>query len=132
MAFVSGRTITAQLCYVTTVITMESLSNTWSKHDILCCAVQVEDFMLWDLDKVALIISSSEEYKPNVNLVVIDFLIRHGCITPEEPGRSCWLTGIQLAESCCGSNHHCLLCKQSCCLAVMDSAISFDTSHLKN
>eukprot|EP00879_Flechtneria_rotunda_P013380 GHRR01013970.1.p1 GENE.GHRR01013970.1~~GHRR01013970.1.p1 ORF type:complete len:379 (+),score=64.49 GHRR01013970.1:372-1508(+) len=47
---------------------------------------EVEDFMLWDLDKVALIISSSEEYKPNVNLVVIDFLIRHGCITPEEPG----------------------------------------------
>lgn len=51
-----------------------------------CTVLQVEEFMLWDLDRVAGVISGSDDYKPNCCLVIIDFLIRHGCITPEEPG----------------------------------------------
>lgn len=47
---------------------------------------EVEEFMLWDLEKVAAVIVESQEYKPNCCLVVIDFLIRHGYVTPEEPG----------------------------------------------
>eukprot|EP00775_Hariotina_reticulata_P008480 gene8480-8662_t len=47
---------------------------------------EVEEFMLWDLEKVAAVIVGSQEYKPNCCLVVIDFLIRHGYVTPEEPG----------------------------------------------
>jgi hypothetical protein len=50
------------------------------------CSAQVEEFMLWDLERVAGVISGSEEYKPNCCLVIIDFLIRHGYLTPEEPG----------------------------------------------
>lgn len=50
------------------------------------CGVQVEEFMLWDLERVAGVISGSQEYKPNCCLVIIDFLVRHGYITPEEPG----------------------------------------------
>lgn len=47
---------------------------------------EVEEFMLWDLDRVAGVISGSQEYKPNCCLVIIDFLVRHGYLTPEEPG----------------------------------------------
>eukprot|EP00877_Chromochloris_zofingiensis_P004791 jgi/Chrzof1/14312/Cz08g32180.t1 len=47
---------------------------------------EVEQFMLWDLDKVAAVISNTQDYKPNCCLVVIDFLIRHGYIQPDQPG----------------------------------------------
>jgi hypothetical protein len=50
------------------------------------CLLQVEEFMLWDLQQVASVISSSMQYKPNCCLVVIDFLVRHGLIAPEEAG----------------------------------------------
>jgi hypothetical protein len=48
--------------------------------------MQVEEFMLWDMQKVASVISSSTEYKPNCCLVIIDFLVRHGLLAPEEGG----------------------------------------------
>jgi hypothetical protein len=47
---------------------------------------QVEEFMLWDMLKVASVISSSTEYKPNCCLVIIDFMVRHGLVAPEESG----------------------------------------------
>jgi hypothetical protein len=46
----------------------------------------VQEFMLWDLERVAAVVSGSDEYKPNCCLVIIDFLARHGCIAPDEPG----------------------------------------------
>ena len=48
---------------------------------------EVEAFELWDLDRVALAVAglSGEDYKPNCNLVVIDFLLRTGYIRPEWP-----------------------------------------------
>lgn len=42
--------------------------------------------MLLPIEKVAEIIQTTQEYKPNCALVVIDFMIRHGFITPEQPG----------------------------------------------
>ena len=49
---------------------------------------EVESFELqsleWVLDKV--VKGGSAGYKPNCNLVIIDFLIRHGVITPETDG----------------------------------------------
>lgn len=64
---------------------------------VLCC-VQVEEFMLWDLDRVASVMSTSEEYKPNCCLVIIDFLIRHGYTTPEEPGYLDLVRALRVGE----------------------------------
>lgn len=44
---------------------------------------EVEDFYLWPLDKVAQIVRDTEAFKMNCNLVIIDFLIRHGYLGPE-------------------------------------------------
>ena len=44
---------------------------------------EVESFELWPLDRVAESVRSGGDWKFNVNLVVTDFLIRHGRLTPE-------------------------------------------------
>ncbi len=46
---------------------------------------EVECFYLWEIEKVAQLVESSNQFKLNCNLVIIDFLIRHGIITPEHP-----------------------------------------------
>jgi hypothetical protein len=46
---------------------------------------EVAHFMLWPLGKVARLVRDTEDFKFNVNLVIIDFLIRHGYLKPEEP-----------------------------------------------
>ena len=35
--------------------------------------------------EVARLVRDTDEFKFNVNLVIIDFLIRHGVIPPEDP-----------------------------------------------
>ncbi|XP_027070812.2 nudix hydrolase 20, chloroplastic-like isoform X3 [Coffea arabica] len=47
---------------------------------------EVESFKLVPVTHVANIIRSTEFYKANCNLVIIDFLFRHGYITPENIG----------------------------------------------
>ncbi|GAQ81221.1 hypothetical protein KFL_000740210 [Klebsormidium nitens] len=47
---------------------------------------EVESFELWPLARVAETIRKSNEYKPNVALVIIDFLVRHGYIHPDQKG----------------------------------------------
>lgn len=44
---------------------------------------ETQAFYLWDLNKIMELIENTEEFKLNCNLVVIDFLIRHGFITSE-------------------------------------------------
>jgi isopentenyldiphosphate isomerase len=44
---------------------------------------EVESFQLLPLDEVARLVSETDEFKLNCNLVVIDFLIRHGWLDPE-------------------------------------------------
>ena len=46
---------------------------------------EVETFYLMSLMEVAEIVESSFEFKFNCNLVIIDFLIRHGILSPEHP-----------------------------------------------
>jgi 8-oxo-dGTP pyrophosphatase MutT (NUDIX family) len=45
---------------------------------------EVEEFFLWPVEKVMQVLSTSDDFKFNVALVVVDFLIRHGYITPED------------------------------------------------
>ena len=45
---------------------------------------EVEHFMLWSLDEVAQRVRDTEDFKFNVNLVIVDFLIRHGYLKPED------------------------------------------------
>jgi isopentenyldiphosphate isomerase len=47
---------------------------------------EVSEFMLMSVDDVAQRVAQTDEFKPNCNLVVIDFLVRHGIINPETPG----------------------------------------------
>jgi hypothetical protein len=42
---------------------------------------EVESFELWPIQEVADRVEYTREYKPNCNLVIIDFLIRHGIIS---------------------------------------------------
>lgn len=49
-----------------------------------CTDGEVEEFLLWPLDRVAQIVRDTEQVKRNCNLVIIDFLIRHGFITPAD------------------------------------------------
>lgn len=46
---------------------------------------ELDGFMLWPVEEVAERVRTSDEFKFNVNLVIIDFLIRHGLIGPEHP-----------------------------------------------
>lgn len=46
---------------------------------------EVEEFMLLPLPEVARIVRETDEFKLNCNLVVIDFLIRHGWLDPQSP-----------------------------------------------
>jgi isopentenyldiphosphate isomerase len=50
-----------------------------------CQDGEVAGFSLWPVEQVAEIVRDSEEFKLNCNLVIIDFLIRHGLLTPEHP-----------------------------------------------
>ncbi len=48
-----------------------------------CTDGEVEEFQLWPLERVAQQVRDSDDIKLNCNLVIIDFLIRHGYITEE-------------------------------------------------
>ncbi|MEY3220663.1 MAG: hypothetical protein RIT27_2020 [Pseudomonadota bacterium] len=45
---------------------------------------ETQIFYLWDLEKVLELVENTDEFKLNCNLVIIDFLIRHGFLTPEK------------------------------------------------
>lgn len=47
-----------------------------------CTDGEVQEFVLWPIERVAELVRDTEEVKRNCNLVIIDFLIRHGYITP--------------------------------------------------
>jgi len=55
---------------------------------------EMAGFELLSLEEVARIVRESDEFKPNCALVVIDFLIRHGFITPEDPDYQELLCGL--------------------------------------
>lgn len=47
---------------------------------------EVEEFFLWPVDEVMKVVAVGGRYKPNCAVVIIDFLARHGHITPEQDG----------------------------------------------
>ena len=55
---------------------------------------EVEDFRLLDLDTVAALVRDTDEFKFNCTLVVIDFLIRHGRLSPGEPDYAALCEGL--------------------------------------
>lgn len=46
---------------------------------------EVDAFYLWPIERVAELVRDTRELKLNVNLVILDFLIRHGLLGPEHP-----------------------------------------------
>jgi hypothetical protein len=46
---------------------------------------ELESFALWPAQLVAERVRTTDDFKFNVNLVIIDFLIRHGLLPPEHP-----------------------------------------------
>jgi len=46
---------------------------------------EIAEFYLWPVEQVAEIVRDTREFKFNCNLVVIDFLVRHGVIPPDHP-----------------------------------------------
>lgn len=46
---------------------------------------EIEEFHLWPIARVAKIVEETREFKFNCNLVIIDFLLRHGLIAPDHP-----------------------------------------------
>ena len=55
---------------------------------------EIASFRLMELDEVAEILSAGEDFKFNVALVLIDFLIRHGHIAPDHPDYSDLALGL--------------------------------------
>ena len=49
----------------------------------VCRDGEVDSFTLMPVDEVAQIVEQTTEFKQNCNLVIIDFLIRHGVLGPE-------------------------------------------------
>ena len=55
---------------------------------------EIASFRLMELDEVEEILKAGEDFKFNVALVLIDFLIRHGHIRPEHPDYSDLALGL--------------------------------------
>ena len=55
---------------------------------------EVDDFYLWPIEKVMETVRDTDAFKFNCALVVIDFLIRHGFISPEHPDYMELLSGL--------------------------------------
>jgi hypothetical protein len=46
---------------------------------------EVEEFFLWPVERVMQVLRDTDEFKFNVALVLVDLLIRHGLIAPDDP-----------------------------------------------
>ena len=56
---------------------------------------EVESFERMPWERVAEIVRDTDEFKFNCNLVIIDFLIRHGLITPDHPDYLALAAGLR-------------------------------------
>lgn len=60
---------------------------------------EVENFHLWPIEKVMETVRDTEDFKFNCALVIIDFLIRHGFISPEHPDYMEIISGLRAREA---------------------------------
>ena len=56
---------------------------------------EIESFALWPIERVARTVAETREFKDNCNLVIIDFLIRHGFIPPDDPDYVALVSGLR-------------------------------------
>ncbi len=59
---------------------------------------EVESFMLMPLEQVMERIAGTEDFKPNVELVVMDFCVRMGLFTPDQRGYADLLEGLRTGD----------------------------------
>jgi hypothetical protein len=59
---------------------------------------EIEDFYLWPISKVVETLAAGEEFKFNVALVIVDFLVRHGILGPEDPDYVEIVNGLRIRE----------------------------------
>jgi 8-oxo-dGTP pyrophosphatase MutT (NUDIX family) len=59
-----------------------------------CTDGEVDEFYLWPVEKVAQRLLNTDDIKRNCNLVIIDFMIRHGYIDREYPEYSALIAGL--------------------------------------
>ena len=57
---------------------------------------EIEEFFLWPIERTMRVLAETEDFKFNVALVVIDFLVRHGFIDPEDPDYLDIVEGLRL------------------------------------
>jgi 8-oxo-dGTP pyrophosphatase MutT (NUDIX family) len=57
---------------------------------------EIAQFQLWPVSRVLAIVRDTDDFKFNCALVVIDFLIRHGVITPDEPDYLALVRGLRV------------------------------------
>ena len=57
---------------------------------------EIEDFYLWPIEQVRERLAATDDFKFNVALVNIDFLVRRGYLSPDEPGYVDIVEGLRL------------------------------------
>jgi len=60
----------------------------------VCTDGEVEGFYLMPIEEVIARVYDTEDFKPNCNLVIIDFLLRHGYIDPNDKGYLALVQGL--------------------------------------
>jgi hypothetical protein len=63
---------------------------------------ELEGFYLWPIARVAETVAETRAFKYNCNLVVIDFLLRHGLIAPDHPDYIALCQGLRQSEALYG------------------------------
>ena len=56
---------------------------------------EIAEFMLMRADEVVERVRAGDDFKFNVNLVIIDFALRHGLVTPDDPDYLDLVTGLR-------------------------------------
>jgi hypothetical protein len=59
---------------------------------------EIEEFYLWPIAKVVETLAAGEEFKFNVALVIVDFLVRHGILGPEDRDYLEIVNGLRIRE----------------------------------
>eukprot|EP00887_Chlorella_sp_A99_P004711 scaffold4.g4711.t1 len=59
---------------------------------------EVQEFGRLPLDDVAAAIARTDDFKDNCNLVIVDFLLRHGYLTPDMPDYLALLAGLRAGD----------------------------------
>ena len=59
---------------------------------------EVEEFRLLPIEEVARLVRETDDFKLNCNLVIIDFLIRHGLLPPDHDDYLSLVSGLRCPE----------------------------------